>query len=54
MSSLETGRRRFVVYGVGAIGGTIAAALARAGEDVVGIARGAQLEAIRRDGLLLR
>lgn len=45
---------RFVVYGVGAIGGTVAAALAAAGQDVVGIARGAQLQAIRADGLLLR
>lgn len=45
---------RFVVYGVGAIGGTVAAALTLAGADVVGIARGAQLEAIRDRGLLLR
>ena len=45
---------RFVVYGVGAIGGCVAAALALAGEDVAGIARGAQLEAIRDRGLLLR
>ena len=45
---------RFIIYGVGAIGGTLAAALSLAGESVVGIARGAQLEAIRRDGLLLR
>jgi 2-dehydropantoate 2-reductase len=45
---------RFIIYGVGAIGGTVAAALARQGENVVGIARGAQLEAIRRDGLLFR
>lgn len=45
---------RFIVYGVGAIGGAIAAALALNGGDVVGIARGAQLDAIRRDGLLLR
>lgn len=45
---------RFVIYGVGAIGGTIAAALALSGQEVVGIARGAQLEAIRANGLLLR
>ncbi len=45
---------RFIIYGVGAIGGTVAGALARQGTEVVGIARGAQLEAIRRDGLLLR
>ena len=45
---------RIIVYGVGAIGGTVAAALALAGQEVVGIARGAQLEAIRADGLRLR
>lgn len=45
---------RFIIYGVGAIGGTFAAALTRAGYDVIGIARGAMLEAIRRDGLLFR
>ena len=45
---------RFIVYGVGAIGGTIAAALARSGQEVVGIARGPMLDAIRERGLLLR
>ena len=45
---------RFIVYGVGAIGGTLAAKLAASGADVAGIARGAQLEALRKDGLLLR
>lgn len=45
---------RFVVYGVGAIGGTLAASLALAGHEVVGIARGPQLEAIRERGLLFR
>ena len=45
---------RFIVYGVGAIGGTIAAALALSGQEVVGIARGGMLEAIRTRGLLLR
>jgi 2-dehydropantoate 2-reductase len=45
---------RIIVYGVGAIGGTVAAALALAGQEVVGIARGAQLDAIRAGGLLLR
>jgi 2-dehydropantoate 2-reductase len=45
---------KFVIYGVGAIGGVLAAKLALAGTEVVGIARGPQLEAIRRDGLLLR
>jgi 2-dehydropantoate 2-reductase len=45
---------RTVVYGIGAIGGTVAAALALAGREVVGIARGAQLAAVRAGGLLLR
>jgi 2-dehydropantoate 2-reductase len=45
---------RFVIYGVGAIGGTVAAALALAGREVAGIARGRQLEAIRDRGLLFR
>jgi 2-dehydropantoate 2-reductase len=45
---------KFVIYGVGAIGGVIAAKLALSGADVVGIARGPQLAAIRDNGLLLR
>jgi 2-dehydropantoate 2-reductase len=45
---------RFIIYGVGAIGGTIAVRLATAGHRVVGIARGAQLEAMRAVGLKLR
>lgn len=45
---------RFVFFGVGAIGGGMAARLALSGHEVVGIARGAQLDAIRRDGLRLR
>jgi 2-dehydropantoate 2-reductase len=45
---------RFVIFGVGAIGGGLAARLALAGYDVVGIARGAQLDAIRRNGLRVR
>src|SRR5215208_526327 len=42
------------VYGAGAIGGLMAAWLARAGHDVSLVARGAQLDAIRRDGLRVR
>jgi len=42
---------RFIVYGVGAVGGTIASRLALSGREVVGIARGAMLEAIRAGGL---
>ena len=45
---------RFVIYGVGAVGGTMAASLALAGQEVVGIARGGMLDAIRAGGLLLR
>jgi 2-dehydropantoate 2-reductase len=44
---------RFVIYGAGAIGGVVGARLAQAGFDVALIARGAHLEAIRRDGLTL-
>ncbi|MDX6563666.1 MAG: 2-dehydropantoate 2-reductase [Gaiellales bacterium] len=42
---------RVAVVGAGAIGGYIGAALARGGADVVLIARGAHLEALRRDGI---
>ncbi|GLY82980.1 ketopantoate reductase family protein [Actinoallomurus iriomotensis] len=44
---------RFVVYGAGAIGGTIGAQLFRQGHDVTLIARGAHYEAIRDNGLRL-
>ncbi|MEO1681301.1 MAG: 2-dehydropantoate 2-reductase N-terminal domain-containing protein [Pseudomonadota bacterium] len=44
---------RVIVYGVGAIGGTVAVALARSGAEVVGIARGPQLDAMRDHGLTL-
>jgi 2-dehydropantoate 2-reductase len=42
---------RFVIYGAGAIGGSVGARLAEAGFDVALIARGPHLEAIRRAGL---
>ncbi len=42
---------RIAVFGAGAVGGYFGARLARGGEDVLFIARGAHLEAIRRDGL---
>lgn len=45
---------RVVIYGTGAIGGAVAASIARAGGEVVAIARGAQLEAIRERGLTVR
>lgn len=44
----------FIIYGVGAIGGTLAGKLAGVGQQVAGIARGAQLEALKSGGLLLR
>ncbi|RUT30206.1 ketopantoate reductase family protein [Arsenicitalea aurantiaca] len=45
---------RYIVYGIGAIGGTVAARLALSGANVLGIARGPQYDAIAADGLLLR
>jgi 2-dehydropantoate 2-reductase len=45
---------RYIIYGAGAIGGTIGARLFEAGNDVTLICRGAHLDAIQRDGLLLR
>jgi 2-dehydropantoate 2-reductase len=45
---------RYIIYGAGAIGGGIGGRLFEAGNDVVLVCRGAHLEAIRQDGLLLR
>lgn len=42
---------RFAILGSGAVGGYFGAKLARAGQDVTFIARGAHLDAIRRNGL---
>jgi len=44
---------RYVIYGAGAIGGTIGGRLIEAGHDVTLIARGAHLEALQRSGLRL-
>ena len=44
---------KFAVIGAGAIGGYLGARLALAGEPVTFVARGANLEAIRRDGFKL-
>lgn len=44
---------RFIIYGAGGIGGGIGAQLHRHGNEVVLIARGAQLEAFRSQGLTL-
>ncbi|HWM42488.1 MAG TPA: 2-dehydropantoate 2-reductase [Burkholderiales bacterium] len=45
---------KICVYGAGAIGGLMAAWLARSGQEVSVVARGAQLDAIRCDGLRVR
>jgi 2-dehydropantoate 2-reductase len=45
---------KICVYGAGAIGGLMAAWLARSGHDVAVVARGPQLDAIRRHGLLVQ
>lgn len=44
---------RLVVVGAGAVGGVLAARLARSGHDVVAVARGAHGEAIRARGLVV-
>jgi 2-dehydropantoate 2-reductase len=45
---------RFTIVGSGAVGGYYGAKLARAGHDVTFIARGAHLDAIRREGLSVK
>ena len=45
---------RIAVVGAGGVGGYFGAKLARAGESVVMLARGAHLQAIRRDGIRIR
>lgn len=50
---MTTFNRPLVVYGVGAIGGVIAAQLRLAGYDVTAVARGDHLSAIRARGLTL-
>jgi 2-dehydropantoate 2-reductase len=45
---------RIAVFGAGAVGGYFGGRLAQAGHAVVFIARGAHLEAMRRDGLVVR
>jgi 2-dehydropantoate 2-reductase len=44
---------RVAIYGTGGVGGYFGGRLAEAGHDVVFIARGAHLEAIRKDGLVV-
>jgi 2-dehydropantoate 2-reductase len=50
---MENDGMRICVYGAGAIGGHVAARLAKGGADVSVIARGAQLAAIQAQGLTL-
>ena len=45
---------KICVFGAGAIGGHVAARLARGGAEVSVVARGAQLEAIRQNGLRVK
>jgi len=45
---------RYIIYGAGAIGGSIGARLFQAGHEVILICRGDHLAAIRQDGLRLR
>jgi 2-dehydropantoate 2-reductase len=45
---------KICIYGAGAVGGLIAGWLGRAGQEVSLVARGTQLEAIRRAGLRVR
>lgn len=47
-------RMRIAVVGAGAIGGFVAAVLARSGEDVAVVARGVHLDAIRSRGIAVR
>src|SRR5437870_2570924 len=44
---------RIVMMGSGGVGGFFGARLAKAGEDVAFVARGAHLDAIRADGILI-
>src|SRR5689334_6960076 len=45
---------KICIFGAGAVGGLMAAWLARSGHDVSLVARGAHLDAIRRGGLRVR
>ena len=45
---------RFIVIGAGGVGGCFGGELARAGHDVTMFARGAHLEAMRKNGLTVR
>jgi 2-dehydropantoate 2-reductase len=51
---MQAAKMKICVYGAGAVGGLMAAWLARSGQDVSIVARGASLEAIGRHGLRIR
>lgn len=53
-SSPTTDVARVLVFGTGAIGGYYGACMARGGHDVVFVARGATLEALRTNGVRVR
>src|SRR6266704_1072464 len=53
MRAVSGRKMRICVVGAGAVGGLIGAWCARAGHEVCLVARGAHLEALRRDGLTL-
>jgi 2-dehydropantoate 2-reductase len=46
-------RVRYIIIGAGAVGGTIGGCLFQGGQDVILVARGAHLDALRADGLTL-
>ncbi|MGA7133853.1 MAG: 2-dehydropantoate 2-reductase N-terminal domain-containing protein [Mycobacterium sp.] len=50
----EDDRRRYVIIGAGAIGGTVGAVLARAGTPTVLVARGRHAEILAAEGITLR
>ena len=47
------GQMRYIIIGAGAVGGTIGGCLFQGGHDVVLVARGAHLGALRSQGLRL-
>src|SRR6516225_8290959 len=47
------GQMRYIIIGAGAVGGTIGGSLYQGGHDVVLVARGAHLDALRARGLRL-
>src|SRR3954447_5052857 len=47
-------RMRYIIIGAGAVGGTVGGRLAQAGHEVVLVARGTHLAALREGGLRLR